>query len=163
MKRRTHRTKEEILRGLPPLSADRYKGKREAGGVPLAEQITKVQIINSLLKHYGILTEVAEELHCSPANICIRIKNDEELQQWRVAAEERAKDKVETKILKLAIINEDPGMLKFYAKTKMKDRGYIEEDQRGTNDRPLVIEITPATGTLPLQSAKEVEFTEVRE
>jgi hypothetical protein len=161
IKRRRSRTKLDIIKGIPLEIRDPTKGHGPVGGRKLQDQIPKERIVRSLLRNYGILSEVAIECKCSLANISTRIKNNPDLQEWRRLAEERAKDKVEVKILKKAIMDEDPMMLRFYAKTKMKDRGYIEEDRVGTNDKPLVIEIVPA-GSLPLQQAVDVQFEEVR-
>jgi len=169
IKRRFRRTKLQVIKGIHPNVPE----KNTKGGRPfLDKQIPEAKIARLLMKNYGIISEVAKLCKCTDGNICTRIKNSERLQTALINAKERVKDGMEMNLIEDCFDREKNDDIeekrlkwqkaKFYMKTQMKDRGYVEEvkEERG-GEKPITIVITPAMG-LPVQSG-EIQDAEVIE
>jgi hypothetical protein len=100
---------------MPPLEHD----------VPL-EKPVKADIINSIKRHRGILTKVAEELGYAGATSLLNwVRKDPEVRAAYEEARYAIVDKSEENVFD-AIHGGDPRMSQFILKTLGKDRGYTE-------------------------------------
>jgi hypothetical protein len=82
-------------------------------------------IAKALDKCLGNIARAAEVVGCSRRTIEVRMRENEDLRELVRGHLEDTKDYAEAKI-KEKMLNGDTTMLIFFAKTKMKDRGYIE-------------------------------------
>lgn len=86
---------------------------------------TEANMALALERNNGVIIRAAEELGCSRRTIEVRMKESEPLRELVKSKLEETKDFAEEAI-KDKMLKGDTTMLIFFAKTKMKDRGYIE-------------------------------------
>lgn len=156
MKKR--RTKYEVKR-------DRAEGleRRTKGGPPTKNnRISKNAIAKKLMECYGIPSQVARELGCSPANITYRIKNDPDLQAAKELAEEVVKDTIDFNVIKdtidkvrYGIHKDDWPQIKHILQTKLKDRYGKGSSEGDIGD--IQVNIFPVGVVDRLEKAEEVE------
>ena len=91
-------------------------------------RITVKAVADALTKTRGNMAATAATLQCSRETIRKMCLAHTELAQVRDEAKETVKDWVESKIFK-KIDDGDTAMTIFYAKTQMRDRGYIERTE----------------------------------
>jgi len=104
-------------------------------------RITVKAVENALTKTRGNMAATAATLQCSRETIRRMCLDHPELAAVRDEAKESTKDWVESKILK-KIGDEDTTMIIFFAKTQMKDRGYVERQEvTGTDGGALTVRI----------------------
>ena len=104
-------------------------------------RITVKAVENALTKTRGNMAATAATLQCSRETIRRMCLDHPELAAVRDEAKESTKDWVESKILK-KIGDEDTTMIIFFAKTQMKDRGYVERQEvTGTDGEALTVRI----------------------
>jgi len=156
--RRQRRTKLEMIKGAP---FHPKEGEGKAGQPRKGDGISEKQIASALLKFYGIENEVAKFLKCSLPNISYRIKNSQILQEAREIAKSQLYDEIEynfiSDVIRSARNLDDKNWqrVKFFIKTQMKKRGYIEESHFTTPpERPMQIQIIPVQGIIPVDKSQ---------
>ena len=95
----------------------------EKGAKPI--KITKKKILNAIPGTEGVLKRIAERIGCDRTVLWKKLKQWPELNEVIEQERETVKDTVELAIYK-AIKAGNTAMIIYYAKTKMKDRGYSE-------------------------------------
>jgi len=121
------------------------KQKKFVAGSQLA--FTPKQIIDALDGSMGFKSGAARILKCSVKTINNYINRFPEIKEHlENEIDERRKDIVEGKIL-TGIQEGSVPLLIFYAKTQMKDRGYIERQQFDVNQRSINVnvDLTPSS------------------
>jgi hypothetical protein len=84
----------------------------------------KRALINALKKTQGLISLACEKVHVSRNFYYEQYKSDPDFRQECNDIIEKQKDIVEAAILSL-VADKDPGMCRFYATHKMRDRGYV--------------------------------------
>lgn len=90
--------------------------------------ILKKRLIKALISSLGIVTQACEVAKCSRKTFYQYCREDENFQKAVEDIKEIAFDFVESKIYK-QIKDDNTAMIIFFAKTKMKHRGYIERTE----------------------------------
>lgn len=100
---------------------------------------TEQQVIDALKKHRGYVSQAAQELRCSAETVYAYTRDfPAVLEAWEDLKEQRH-DFVENKLMML-IEHENPAAIIFYAKTQMKQRGYVERQEwAGVPEQPIQI------------------------
>lgn len=93
-------------------------------GVPIPRE----KIVDLIPKTYGTVARIADALGCSRHTIHRLIKEDQELTDLLEDARERRYDELEDTMWHRAIKGQDTTLQLFLAKTKMKHRGYAQND-----------------------------------
>jgi len=93
----------------------------------------------------GLKTVIAKRLGCSRTTLYEYIEELPDIAEWIEDEREQVGDICESKIIK-AIKEENTTMIIFYAKCKLKDRGYVET---------LNVDSTSSDGTMSPVSTKE--------
>ena len=97
----------------------------------------KAEVLVALEKSAGIVATACKAVNISRFTFYDWMKKDAEFAEKVEDIMEAQKDFVEAQILK-KIKEGDSTMTIFYAKTKMKDRGYVERQEiTGANGQPL--------------------------
>lgn len=154
-------------RGGDTRSDDRYKP------VPKKE-LNKREILDNLAKpsNLGIIANAIEGV-CSRTTYCKYIKDDpefaEEVELIKLAMEDHTDDMMENKIKRGALglekIDKTQGILAiFYAKTKMKDRGYREgkDDIKEEADNKVEINLV-VPQPKQIENIQDIEHEDVKE
>jgi len=117
-------------------------GRRTNGGTPpiKREQISVAAMVDALTAHHGVVSRAARALGCSPRTIHAYMAKHEEVRNARTEAREELKDICEVSIFKAMAAGEAWACC-FFAKTQMRDRGYIERQEVSTSG--LSLSITP--------------------
>ena len=92
----------------------------------------KKEMLKALVLTCGNVSEACAKVNISRWTHYDWLKNDDEYKDEVKEIDESNKDWVEGKIRE-HIENDNPTVTIFYAKTKMKDRGYIEQQDHNVN------------------------------
>jgi len=113
-----------------------------AGDTNGKERYTCEDVITALDKTKGMVYLAAESLGCSHTTVYKYIDKYATVRQAKERAEGRIGDIVELKLIN-AINDDKPWAIQFYARTKLKHRGYVERQEHSGPDgeklEPLVI------------------------
>lgn len=100
---------------------------------------TAEQAIEALKRHHGLVSKAARALGVSRATLHGMIGKMPTVAEARYEAKEALKDEAEAKIYE-QIQDGNTTMLIFFAKTQMKDRGYVERvKQSGPDGAALTV------------------------
>lgn len=99
----------------------------------------KEEFLEAYEKTLGIITPAAAAVGVGRQTVYRWAKEDTEFADAMKAIEDKQKDFVESKLLTL-IKEGNVAAIIFYAKTRMRDRGYAEHIKLGTKAEPLKIE-----------------------
>jgi hypothetical protein len=91
-------------------------------------RITKKQIENAIEGSAGIKTVIARKAGISRVSLWKYLKHWPELEDLIQDEAEQVKDEAEAQIIKQIRSGNTPVLI-FFAKTKMKDRGYVEKQE----------------------------------
>ena len=102
----------------------------------------KEAFLEAMKKTYGNISQSCKLVGIDPSLPHKWKKDDKEFkaQMYDKVYENIYKDSIEEKLAKVGIIDENPTVLIFLAKTKLKDRGYIEYQRiQYTSDAPAPV------------------------
>ena len=124
----------------PARAKQSRKAPRKKGAVPqqAATAVKKKAMLDALKKNLGNISQAAKAVGIERSTHHRWLKADT---KYAAAAEEVTEfsfDFVESKIMK-AIQDGNITMTIFYAKTKMKSRGYVERQEISIDDKPAFI------------------------
>ena len=107
----------------------------------VSTKMKKAAMLNSLDKTMGAISISCERCGISRAAYYKWINEDKEFAEAVHAISEKQKDFVESQLLKRIQDGSDAAII-FYAKTKMKDRGYVEKvEVEGNNTHDVTVRI----------------------
>ena len=122
--------------------------------------ILKTQLIEALEKSLGIVSTACKKVGCSRKTFYKYYNEDKDFKNRVDDVSEYAKDFVESKMYKL-IDEGNPATTIFYAKTKMRDRGYSErleiESKNQNENINTDIDLTKLSTETLNQIKKELE------
>lgn len=108
------------------------------------ESYTTEQVIEALQQGRGYVSKAAETLQCSVRTVYNYAENHATVRQAWQDIREKRHDYVENKMM-TKIDEGDTTMIIFYAKTQMKERGYVERQEiAGHDGKELVIRVVYA-------------------
>lgn len=111
------------------------------------KNITDAQLKAALRKHAGVYVLAARELDCDRSNVRMRVERSPELQAFIQEIEDEVGDAA-VAVIKSAILANDRQMARWYASTKLKDRGYTtRQEHTGANGGPLLPQQVQVTVT----------------
>jgi malate synthase len=117
-------------------------------------------IIKALEENCSILVNTAQTIGCSRQQLKTWIDRDPELTAGYNEGKERFKDLVEHQMLKNIKEGKEASLI-FYAKTKMRDRGFIEkQDMNMTIDAIKIKYIIPTEDPGLLTEGDQKQITE---
>ena len=101
------------------------------------EKFTVNKVIKAITGTGGIKTQIAKNLGCHRFTVDNYIEKYATIKRAYEEERNRVGDMVEAKIIEKC--NEgDCGMLRFYARTKLSDRGYVERQEiSGVGGKPI--------------------------
>jgi hypothetical protein len=91
-------------------------------------KVTTAEAAAAIKQHKGFITQAAKTLGISRRHLHTLINRHPTIKEALDDAREEMKDFAESKIYQ-GINNDNTALLIFYAKTQMKDRGYIERQE----------------------------------
>jgi hypothetical protein len=110
--------------------------------------VTAAQAVQALKDKKGFVSQAAKQLGISRRQLHRLIKAHPTIKDALDDAREEMKDFAESKIYQ-GIANENTALLIFYAKTQMKDRGYVERQEvTGPDGGPVEMENVSDTDLL---------------
>lgn len=114
------------------------------------------KIIEALDANFSILVNTAQYLGCSRSQLRIWLDNDPELLEGWKQGKEKLKDMVEFQLLKNIKDGKEASLI-WYAKTQMKDRGYIEK-----TDMNLTIDAIKIKYIVPTEDNKLLDNPDIK-
>jgi hypothetical protein len=91
-------------------------------------KVTAAQCAKAIKEHKGFITQAAKTLGISRSHLHVLINRHPTIKEALTDAREEMKDFAESKIYQ-GINNDNTALLILYAKTQMKDRGYVERQE----------------------------------
>jgi hypothetical protein len=106
-------------------------------------KVTATEAAKALKNHKGFITQAAKTLGISRSHLHYLINKHPTVKEALIDAREEMKDFTESKMYQ-AIEDGNTTMIIFYAKTQMKDRGYVERQEIvGKDSGPVEVAISP--------------------
>lgn len=103
----------------------------------------KAQVIQALHECLGIVTYACKKVHLDTKTFYRWCKEDAEFLKASLATENTVHDFVEGKLLENIKDRKEASVI-FYAKTKMKNRGYVERTEHtGKDGGPMQLQAVP--------------------
>ena len=119
---------------------------------PTKSDTIKKQLIGALEKTLEIVTTACKSVNIARSTFYDWYNGDSDFKKQVDGIENMAMDFVESKLYNL-IKENNPAAIIFYAKTKMKDRGYVERQElTGKDGGPVKVQI------YELPDGTEIEF-----
>ena len=116
-------------------------------GKPTKSDTIKKQLIKALEKSLGVVTTACRSVDIARSTFYDWYNGDSDFKKQVDSIENMAFDFVESKLYNL-IQSNNPAAIIFYAKTKMKHRGYIERQEiTGKDGDPLIQKYVLPDGT----------------
>jgi hypothetical protein len=102
-------------------------------------KVTASEAAEAITESKGFITQAAKRLGISRQQLHNLINKHPTVKEALIDAREEMKDFTESKLYQ-AISDGNPTMIIFYAKTQMKDRGYVERQEKtGKDGGPIEI------------------------
>lgn len=98
------------------------------------EKYTAQQMIDALTEQHGMITLAARQLGCAPNTVRRYIREYVTVAEAQAIAHDTMGDEVESALYDEAINKRNTAALIFIAKTKYKDRGYVERQEVSGKD-----------------------------
>jgi len=106
-------------------------------------KVTAAQAAQAIENKKGFITQAAKQLGISRRQLHRLVNLHPTVKEALADAREEMKDFTESKMYQ-AIADGNPTMIIFYAKTQMKDRGYVERQEIvGRDSGPVEVAISP--------------------
>jgi hypothetical protein len=126
---------------------------KEQNKIPQAA--AKAAFLQAMVKSFGNVSASAKAVGVSRATPYLWAKEDPEFKEAMesIDYQEAYMDAIEQKLAKLGLIDENPTVLIFLAKTKAKSRGYIETSESKHSGIPgnITINVTSKENASKLQ------------